>query len=174
MDVYGELKTVFAPQAKSDGFKRAPGGMLGWYRPRGQMHTVFWFQCSQSGWDPDSGSQFTLEFQESKEAQPGYGSRRVRFGKLLSDTEWARLPELQNHVIRQLRRSSRGHWTESLDPQTRAHFRDAFEPVKKPYSRGDDVWMRYYSADDVRRWAAFLSPILPEMVSRFEKNEIQK
>src|SRR5207247_10335221 len=79
-DVYKEIRRVIGPWAKKQGFTRTTSGMLGWKRPLGNEHLVFWFQCSQSGWDDYAGSKFTVEFQRSETDFIGYAVCRHRLG----------------------------------------------------------------------------------------------
>lgn len=167
-EVYRQLRTRFAPWCKSEGFRRTTGGMLGWHRARGDGYLVFWFQCSQHGWDPHIGSQLTLEFQRSTTAVIGTGQNRSRYSELLIGDELERVRALQNRVIAGLVRPPPGHWSEQLVGRPRDWYLAQFEPVREPYEARQDVWLRYASPEDLERWADFLEERFPRMLDEFE------
>ena len=38
--------------------------------------------------------------------------------------------------------------------------------VLRPFMPGDDVWLPYYTREDVQRWADFLLPRVPALLER--------
>ena len=64
-EVYRLIQRVVGPWCKQGGFRRVPGGMLGYVRPQDGRFLIFWFQCRQGGWDAYAGSGFVAEFQLS-------------------------------------------------------------------------------------------------------------
>ena len=36
----------------------------------------------------------------------------------------------------------------------------------RPFTPGDDVWLPYYTREDVQRWASFLLPRVPALLER--------
>lgn len=168
-DVYRVLRNHFAPWCKAAGYRRTKGGMLGWFRPHAGQQLVFWFQCSQHGWDPHTGSQFTAEFQLADRPQPGVGSRnRSRYYEFLTGEELEEVRARQNEVIAALTPPPRGHWSEQLEGRAGEWYRQQFQPVAEPYAVRQDVWLRYGREEDVRRWAEFLLPRCPRMLMEFE------
>ena len=168
--VYKAIREVVAPWAKSAGFGRARSGMLSYMRQveNTPSFETFWFQCSQSGWDAYTGSQFTLEFQESIDATPGGAGRRARFGRLLTGSEREQVRSLQNVVIRKLRKPPSTHWAHTMAESTRRWYFAGFDEVAVPYRESDDVWLRYADEADVTAWARFLVPLLPRLLSAFQ------
>jgi hypothetical protein len=167
-EVYGILRDEVGPWAKAQGFKRGRN-VLSWYRPYDSAHVVFWLQISQDGWDNHAGSKFVVEFQlsESSEAFAGDASHRKRLAKLLDDGGLKELWEIQNEVILSLRKPPSNHpflHSASL----RDWYLRKFEPVPERYSQADDVWLRYYSEDDVHRWGQFLLRCLPRCISEMQ------
>jgi hypothetical protein len=168
-DVYKVIREVIQPWTKHSGFKRARGGMLGYVRPSsdGSTFETFWFQCSKDGWDPYAGSKFTLEFQKAPESGPGHGNHRSRFHQLLSAEHREQVRILQNNVIRKLQPPPPDHWVHSADGDLKRRYSARFEEVRGPYRESDDVWMRYADEADVRSWAYFLLPLLPQVLEHF-------
>lgn len=167
-EVYRVLRTHFGAWCKAAGFRRTKGGMLGWYKPHEGQQLVLWFQCSQHGWDPHTGSQFTLEFQLADRPEIGVGFRnRSRFYEFLTAEELEEVRAYQNAVIAALTSPPEGHWSE-LDGRVREWYLGQFEPVEEPYTVNQDVWLRYGRESDVVRWAEFLLPRVPRMLVEFE------
>jgi len=168
-EVYRVLRNHVGPWCKSEGFRRTKGGMLGWYRSHQARQLVFWFQCSQHGWDPHTGSQFTLEFQLDDRPEPGLGFRnRCRFHEFLTAEELEAVRARQNEVIAGLMPPPPGHWSEQLEGCARDWYRQQFQPVTEPYESRQDVWLRYGREEDVEAWAEFLLPRIPRMLLEFE------
>ena len=142
--------------------------MLGWYRPARDQQLVFWFQCSRHGWDPHTGSQFTLELQLADRPEPGLGSRnRSRFNEFLTAAEREAVRARQNQVIAALTPPPPGLWSQQLEAHVREWYHRQFQPVTEPYEARQDVWLRYGREEDVEAWAEFLLPRMPRMLLEF-------
>jgi hypothetical protein len=171
-DVYRTIRETIGPWCKSAGFKRAPGGMLGWVRPAKAKHLLFWCQCSQFGWESYSGSQFVVEFQLApgdRLGTLGRGSKRKRLGQMLLNGELQRATELQNAVIGKLVQPPRDHPLLGGSTEVTRLYLDSFARLARPYRSDDDVWFRYHDDEDVVRWAQFLGDVLPRVIAAFEK-----
>lgn len=166
-EVYRLLRTRLAPASKALGMRRATGGMLGWTRATGATHLTCWCQCSQEGWDPYAGSQFTMEFQRSDDPRPGTGRARQRFGGLLADGDREAVRRVQNQVIAALPPPPRDHPL-LADPRLRSYYAIRFVPIAAPYAASDDIWLRYHAPADVERWADFVATRLPQLLHTFE------
>ncbi|MFI5387166.1 MAG: hypothetical protein ACHQ50_13730 [Fimbriimonadales bacterium] len=166
--VYAIAREIVGPLAKDLGFKREKA-MLSWTRPHGSQHLTFWFQVSQFGWNQYAGSQFTVEFQLSARPKVASGMQRARLPTLLTDAdrEEARLRE--NAVISRLVRPPRSYveWIGSASADVASSYLRQFEPVDEPYYTGKDIWFRYASEDDVRRWCEFIVAKLPSAIDKF-------
>jgi hypothetical protein len=51
-----------------------------------------------------------------------------------------------------------------MDQQIVDRYLGEFKEVARPYRATDDVWLRYWTAEDVKRWAEFLLGVLPRIV----------
>jgi hypothetical protein len=170
-DVYKTIRETMGPWCKSEGFRRTPGGMLGWVRPAQAKHLVFWCQCSQDGWDDYAGSGFIVEFQLAPSDRPGAGgseSKRMRLGRLLLDSELQRATELQNRLIGKLAQPPRDHPNLRISDQVTRWYLAKFARLERPYRRNDDLWLRYYDEEDVVGWARFVQDVLPRVTAAFE------
>jgi hypothetical protein len=164
-EVYKIIRDTVGPWCKQQGFRRTSGGMLGWHRPEGAEHLVFWFQCSQDGWDAYAGSKFIVEFQVSDSSQIGVGTRRYRLPYFLTEHELNQVRSIQNAVIARLPTPPRDYYIFGLDRNLVDWYQAKFRTVQEPYSSRDDIWLRYHEPADVRRWAEFLLSVLPRVVS---------
>jgi hypothetical protein len=163
-EVYRVLREEIAPWAKAEGFRRGKS-LLSWYRPSGELYLVFWFQVSQHGWDDYAGSEFVVEFQLSRSPEVGWQQlRRARLAHFLGADALKELQVTQNAVIRALPKPPSDYWI-LQDPRLRDWYLRMFEPVSKPFSPTDDVWLRYHAAADVTRWGQCVLRHLPECIS---------
>lgn len=167
---YAIAREVLGQLAKDLGFKRGKS-MLSWTRPQGSQHLTFWFQVSPRGWDRYAGSQFTVEFQLSArpEVGTGSGSQRARLPELLTDAGREELRRRENTVISGLVRPPRSYveWLGSGSVEVESSYLRQFESVDEPYARGDDIWFRYGSEQDVRDWCELIRATLPSAIDKF-------
>ena len=169
-EVYRIIREVIGPWCKTHGFKRTKGGMLGWYKPVGTSFLVFWFQCGPRHWDDFEGSGFIVEFQASDEpviGQGGPGCKRERLPELLNDEQLENLRRIQNRVIAQLSPPPKTHPVFQISPEYTRMVLKEFQPVAKNALNIHQFWHRYYTVEDVRRWAALILDLLPDTLKRF-------
>jgi hypothetical protein len=160
---------------KREGFNNLKRSSLGWTRKAANGHLFLWFQCDKWGWTDNWGSTFTLEFQlapKPTDAMTMLG-RRERIGHLLEGFE--ELDELRirnNLVIERLPGALDGRWlTKAMEDGTQIVVEGyKIDPDKAIYGR--DVWMNYYTLEDVRNWASYFERKLSRFISLFE-NEIR-
>ena len=102
--VYQAIREVIAPWCKENGFKRTSGGMLGWYQAVDEKFIVFWFQCSQDGWNEYAGSSFCVEFQfsDSPHIGGGHADDRQRLPHFLTRNDLDEVRQKKNSVIAKL------------------------------------------------------------------------
>jgi len=142
--------------------------MLGWYK---QVHgdiLLFWFQYSGDGWDTYAGSKFIVEFQLASEPYIGVGKNRKRLPCFLNDKQLDEMRGIQNEIIARLSNPPPNHPTLHISADISQLYLAKFKPITEPYKNADDVWLRYYSDSDVRRWAEFVLRQLPLVVAGFE------
>jgi hypothetical protein len=166
-----ELRDQLGPTMKGAGFKNLKGGVPGWLRPAAGGHLALWFQADKWGWSELWGSRFTVEFQitpEPGDAMTGKG-RSERIGYLLEG--FAELDELRlnnNSVIEKLPGTVNGRLAVTkVDDGTELVVEGyKVDPDKAVYGR--DLWMHYYSLDDVHMWGDYFTHKLPRFISLFE------
>lgn len=173
--VYKELRAILAPLMKSNGFKNAGGGRLGWVRETADGYLTLWFSCNKWGWDERWGSTFTLELQitaEPDDAQ-GMAGRFERIGYVLEGFHELDEIRLQNNaVIDRLPGTLNGQAVVDVLEDGTELVTEGYKVDTRKAVYGRDVWMHYYSLDDVRDWARWLENKLLHFVSLFE-NEIR-
>jgi hypothetical protein len=166
-EVYRQLRQDLGPWFKSSGFKRG-NSMLSWVRQIGDTFIVVWFQVSQFGFDPYTGSQFIVEFQKSSE--PVVGSlrgRRKRISEFLSQAEREDVRKIQNQVIEALRKPPEDYVLLQM-PDVSESYRRSFEPISLPYPDGSDIWFRYAAPADISCWASFIRNKLSDCITEIE------
>jgi hypothetical protein len=167
---YRELRSSLAPQMKADGFTRMSGGGLGWMKPCGSEHLFLWFQCNKWGWNAVWGSSFTLEFQMAPEASEAmtFKGRRERIGYLLEGfPELDELRRMNNAIIARLPGSINNQAVTVQDDTGKAYALDGFLIDPEPAVYGRDLWLNYYSPEDVQSWAEYFKEKLSYFVSVF-------
>lgn len=170
--VHSALKRALSPWFLANGWKRRAGNSCAFLRPAPSGYWCLWFQISAFGGHL-RGSTFTLNLfpvadKDSPLTGGGAGSRVL---KTLSEAdrqlgfsieeqliakipdpppsdpiyEWAQLPGYEGES-----------WRETL-----ANLRTVTFDTWKP---GMDIWLRYYSVEDLDAWVEFLLPRLPHLL----------
>jgi hypothetical protein len=167
-EVYSQLRAELGPWFKSMEFRRAKG-FLSWVRSQGTLQTVIWCQISQSGWEAYSGSQFTVEFQRSREPVVGAsGGPRKRLAGFLSQLEREEARSIQNTIIASLPSPPANHPFLNMPHAISSHYLQQFKPVAAPYAEGHDIWFRYAAPAHVTAWAKFILRKLPQCLAQIE------
>lgn len=164
-EVYGKIKEVLGPWCKANGFKRTRS-MLGWFKPYENRFLVFWFQCSQDGWDQFAGSKFIVEFQLDSISEPGGAGDRHRLPFFLDQNQLEQVRQLQNEVISHLKKPSPDYFILNMDQRTRDWYLAKFNLVSDAPTNQSDLWLRYHGVEDIRRWTLFVQQALPGILGR--------
>jgi hypothetical protein len=166
--VYAAIRDGLGPSLKSLGFKREKA-FLSWSRQHDGQHTVVWCQVSRDGWDDYAGSKFVAEFQRSESAEAGTpSSTRARLAEFLTDDQRAEVWRLQGRVIASLGRPPQTHPMLHVSPEVTRWYLEKFEPLRGPYSPGEDLWLQYAKPEHVQMWADFLRRVVPGCVEGIE------
>ena len=166
--VYSALREHLAPLFMANGFKRTRT-MLSWARAQGDKYIVVWCQVDRRGWDVYAGSKFVLEFQLSHEPVVGISSvRRQRLGEMLSTNEREEIRTIQNKVIASLHRPPRSYGLLNVSEELSTLYLRQFQPIDKPYSDREDIWLPYANRHDLDMWSKFLVAKLPEFFRQIE------
>jgi hypothetical protein len=166
-EVYREIRELLAPWCKTHGFRRVKSGLPGWYKPVGDEWFLFWFQCSDWGWNALTGSAFTVEFQLSAAPVIGTGAKRKRLLQLMDGAPLEQARQIQNRVIASLRLPPENHPMFRISPQITEWTLSMFQPVTPQAMNPNQLWFRYYAVEDIRRWAAFILAQLPGALKSF-------
>ncbi len=167
-EVYALLRQELGPLLKSLGFKREKS-FLSWSRKHDDQYTVVWCQVSRDGWDEYAGSQFTVEFQRSKDPEVGAPStQRKRISALLSDAQREDVRRIQNTVLSSLRHAPSNHPALHVSPEVSKWYLAKFDLIADPYASGHDIWLRYAASEHVKAWAVLLATVIPQCVQSVE------
>ena len=168
--LYGMLRDALAAELKAAGFLRLKAGVLGWTRLIGKESLTFWFQCDKWGWDNAFGSRFTLEFQLARSpvaGATGNFNKRFRFAQLLTSEELETVRSMNNSVKSSLEEPKPGHPIFYLGPEGQKAIRQDYELTVQPYRADEDVWLNYFTSEQVAEWAAFFKSRILRMATEF-------
>lgn len=176
--VHSALRRALSPWFLANGWTRRSGYSCAFIRPALSGYWCLWIQVSSCGgqlW----GSSFTLNLVQAEASDSSLGGgpnarvlctlteadKRIAFSIAenlatripdppLSDPvyEWAQQPGYQGE-----------RWREQL-----ANLRKVNPDAWKP---GVDVWLPYYSVNDLAAWVGFLLPRLPYLLSQSHRSE---
>jgi hypothetical protein len=166
-EVYREIREILAPWCKTHGFKRVRSGLLGWYKPVRDEWCLFWFQCSEWGWNDLTGSEFTVEFLLSAAPVIGPAVKHKRLLQLMDDAPLEQARQIQNRVIASLRLPPKDHPMFRISPQITKWYLSMFQPITPQTMNPNQLWFRYYTVEDIRRWATFILAHLPGALKSF-------
>jgi hypothetical protein len=167
--LHAELRAALAPVLKAAGFKRSRLGKSAWARAHRGEFVAFWVQCDRYGWMRELGSRFTLEFQRGASAHDLHNrlELRERFGALLAAPELEQVRDLNNAVLRSLPRISADNPVMAIRADLREALLRSYEPRREPHAPTDDIWLHYYTHEQIGEWAAFLAARIVPMTDRF-------
>lgn len=158
--LYQGLRGAMGPAMKQRGFRVLEGTQLGWQRTAAGGHLSVWFQADKWGWEEPWGSRFTVEFQLA----PGSGDaftlagRRERIGYLLEGfPELDEMRRMNNAVIERLPGTVAGLAVKTLQPDGTEFVAVGHVVDPEPAVYGRDMWLHYYSLDDVAQWGAYFA-----------------
>lgn len=176
-EAFEQVRKRLDPSLGSQGFGAARDphhrGIWGWTRPDGPEHLNIWWQSDSHPFDPFTGSQFVMEFELSPEPVPGmsdFDRCRRRLNQLLTEDDRRVMLDLQNTVIGKLRMPTDLEY-EKVIGFTPVHllFDKEFVKVTRAYKEREDVWLRYYDAEDVAMWAGFIDERMQQLLDQFSK-----
>ncbi len=74
--------------------------------------------------------------------------------------------ELNNSVVSSLPGALKNAFVTIPDDEGNQVLIIGEKPALAPYFPGWDIWLHYYSTDDVARWSAFLGPSIEQITAR--------
>ncbi len=175
--VYRTIREAVDPWCEANGFTRAAAAPLAYCKPIGGKFLSVWFQCDRHGWDPYSGSRFTVEFQLDGSPEPGKPAND-RLQRFLTAEELEFVRDVQNSIIRKIPPPPQA-WVDSFESNARRLYKnpelliegfwEQWRPVSAPLQPEHDLWLRYWEADDVTTWAALILNVLPRIVAQYSE-----
>lgn len=167
-ELYSVLRANLGPQLASQGFRLARSGTLTYERRTDSWQVRLHFQCDKWGWDKDWGSKFTLNVVvQTIDEHPGATQHRGgRFFHLLAPISRETVRELNNSVVSSLPGALKNAFVTIPDDEGNQVLIIGEKPALAPYFPGWDIWLHYYSTDDVARWSAFLGPSIEQITAR--------
>ncbi|MGY5776474.1 hypothetical protein [Rhizobium sp. LEGMi135b] len=157
-DFHRQMHSLLAPRFLELGWKSQGGNKCSFIRGR----KIFWLQVSQYS-NSLKGARFTINMTEG--SGPG-GDTRVLYW--LNETDRAVGRGLEEHIIARLPRPDPDPEVDVLGDNggtIRVKLGDLVQPNSKQWDASGDVWLPYFTKDDLEDWAAFLSPRLDRLIA---------
>lgn len=180
-DLHKTLRAHWDASLKSIGYFRCKASVAAYYRRRsdGNGFLRFWAQASQWG-DNWSGNAFTLNVDmkmDDPNAPLGGSDRLLRH---LSAAHCERAEHIAKQIIERKPKPPKEHWIYqemasggTSQQSCREAFTRAFTYKHGAFKEGLDIWLEYFSVDDVALWAEFLRPILPSLLADCETRTLR-
>jgi len=148
------------------------GGRLGWLRTFNGAEITVWFQLDKWGWDPVWGSKFTVEFCKASSGTADFSVAGMeRLGYLLEGYgELDELRKLNNQVIQSLP-GTRDGLLKISKADGHEVVLSGVQPDCGESLLGYDLWLSFYSEEDIRMWGGYFRDHLPAFAERFAKDE---
>jgi hypothetical protein len=168
-DVYKIINLIIKDELKISGYKKTKSGMLGFYKKIEYVYIVFWFQCSQNGFDPYSGSKFTIEFQVSESNDIGTKPiKRNRIARFFNEKELKEIIDIENKIRKNLPKPPKDYPILLMEKKIVKWYKENFEKIKSPYSNSIDIWFKYHKETDVENWAKYLLNVIKRIINQLE------
>jgi hypothetical protein len=171
------LAEAIAPPMRAQGFTRARGTHLGWFRERGAgMFECVFFPLGKYGWSERTGGTFDAQLQVGDAIHPfARAARRAWFSARAPEQDLAEAWRINDAVARSLPEPyfESSAW-EALDVATRTAAIDWTRYDARvrcrPYQAGEHVGFHYYTQAHVEAWAAYFAGHLgPVACSYFDE-----
>lgn len=178
-DLHATLRKVWDRSLKPIGFKRCRTSAASYYRPSEDNRTFvrFWAQASQWG-DSWSGNSFTLNVDVGLSDPHSVLGGSNRFLGDLSASDLAIAEDLAKQVITRKPKPPLDHWiygamsdSDSNGQLWKESFDTAFNYTPGNMKSGYDIWLPYFSVDDIVLWAEFLARPLPSLLAKVERGD---
>lgn len=181
-EVHSILARLWGSSLKAAGFKRVKPGACAFARPRGDSNrfVTLAVQISQFG-DSWSGNQFTLNADGAAALPEDYAITVFRPLEWLTAADCEEGLELERRLRERFPMPSREHpvWLWAKEPGNSGEiFRKALGSIKKVredlWKPGRDVWLPYFSSEDVVLWGNYLLPRIPALIARAESESTSR
>lgn len=182
-EIYRILREHIDPVALDLGFaaQKNTGTDLPWTRKlNSKRYEIIWCQIDKWPWDVWLGTQFTVNFQNSRASRigPSRGTKMARIGDLLKGNFKKEAEAIQNRAIEKIRVPTAKEYNDEMgaefadsdDAFILEMYREKSQPAKFGKKLGD-LWLRIVNADDARAWAQFLAVWLPAGLKCFDTLE---
>lgn len=171
-EVYKEINKIIFPNLKSNGFKKAKSGMLGFYKQLKEFYLVIWFQCSQDGFDQFAGSKFIVEIQISKTNEIGTTSIiRERIPFFLTEKDFENIVRVENEIKDKLQKPPNTYFIFSLPENIQNLYKKKFEKTTTIYNNSSDIWFNYFDQLDIEKWIKLIALMINKIVYDFEQTD---
>ena len=180
-DLHKTLRGSWDPILKPLGYKRCKTSLASYSRPRhdGDGYVRLWVQASQWG-ESWSGNSFTLNFdlRISDPNDPIGGSDRI-LGDLTPE-QLSQAELITQEIIERKPKPPPDHWVYTEMAEGALHqklwidsFARAFTYSAGQLKPNHDIWLEYFSIQDVAYWAEFLGPLIPNLIDNRERANVR-
>ena len=180
-DFYRVFNERTKPVFRELGFKRSKANAQGWQRSHDVSQVLFWPQLDKWGWNEETGSRVAFNFSISAKATAaafviGGGSAAVqprwcRLGNLLSLDDLDAVRRANNVVAqRNWPPNKQGLYWRTWEANHPGLYAATYGPQNEPIKPRGDIWLRYFSTEDVEWIGDFMAERLPVLIDRLLTN----
>ncbi len=184
-DVHSALKKLLGSVFVALGWKRRPGATCAFVRQEARHCWCLWVQISQFG-DSVSGNVFTLNLVRQAESisplctqstSPLCGDKDARILRTLSVADRGICLQIASEIASRIPVPEPDHqWREwARQPgEAGARLQTIINNLQTPdttkWEPDYDVWLNYYSVEDLTKWVNFLTPRLDHLLQQAHRD----
>lgn len=172
--VHSVLRRVLGSWFRDHDWTKRRGSICAFTRARtgNGGYWCFWVQCSQRG-GSDLGNSFTVNLSALQSLnQPLIVGPNSRVLRTLSDVDRNEGVALEKKVVARIPVPPQGSRIDQLtrlpgiEGEIFREYRNrSLAPHPEPWMQFHDIWLRYFSEEDIADWAAFLLTRLPYLTA---------
>ena len=172
-DVHSAVKKLLAPALLTLGWKKRPGATCAFTRQGAKGYWCLWVQVSQFG-DSLSGNEFTLNLvRQTESTSPLCGGKDARILSTLSVADREIGLQIASEIASRVPVPEPDHqWREwarqpgDAGARMQAIINNLQTPNTKIWEPDYEVWLNYYSVEDLTKWVHFLTPRLDHLLQQ--------
>lgn len=146
--VYSIARRTWGPTLRQFGFRNSPEtSFASWTKPYQGGNLFISWQVDKYGWSEEWGSEFTVEMERGgKRVHEAGMDESARWTTYMTTSDLAAVEVIYDEIQSRLPEVPPGN-------------------DLRPFVPGQDVWLPYYTPEDVERWAGFLLPHVPTLLN---------
>ena len=176
-DVHSAVKKLLAPAMLALGWNKRPGATCAFTRQAAKDYWCLWVQVSSFG-DSLSGNQFTLNLvRQAETTSPLCGGLDARVLSTMGADDRRIGLQIASGIASRIPIPESDHqvweWTQ-LPGDAGARWQTIINNLQTPNTKiwepDYDVWLNYYSVEDLTKWVGFLIPRLDHLLQQVNRD----